>query len=317
MAITINLNFNTFIDLRNQWKLKKFYIEGPTEFRLFMFMEAQIFSTTITMEEIKGRFGSSIMVLELFKATYLSDSVKIESIDIESNMLSKDIKIDASDLKNVLDGFLNDFKKFTLTSTGGQGTAGYAMIPVRLGSGKIRRCESCGQILLSGEDACPACGSERLTDKDVEMEMKKWIGFDFVGDIAYMLKFLETYDFGRITTLDTKQKKTLKQMLIDSITQGWTLNKLENEIETVTNDEDSARMIARTEILVVANQGAVLHYEDKGIEKVRWLAVPSAPGGRTCDKCLALNGKEFLIKDIKDKLVLHPFCRCTISAVIE
>lgn len=172
MAITVNLNFDTFIELRNQWKLKKFYVEGPTEFRLFMFMEAQIFSATITMEEIKTRFGSSIMVLDLFKSTYLSDSVKIESIDIESNMLSKDIKIDASELKNTLDNFLKDLQKISLTNTGGQGTAGYALIPVNMGSGKIRRCESCGQILLSGENACPACGSEKLTDKDVEVD---WI----------------------------------------------------------------------------------------------------------------------------------------------
>jgi SPP1 gp7 family putative phage head morphogenesis protein len=292
-------------------------MEASESFRMFMLMEAQVFSTEITFEEVRSRFGNSPMVLNLFRSTYIRDAIRINSIDTESSSISKDIKVDASELKTVLDGFLNDFKKFTLTSTGGQGTAGYAMIPVRLGSGKIRRCESCGNILLSGETSCPSCGSERLTGKDAEMELKKFVGWDFIGDIAYMLKFLETYDFSRITTLDTKQKKTLKQMLIDSITQGWTLNKLENEIEIVTEDEDSARLIARTEIMVIANQGAILHYEDKGIEKVRWLAVPSAPGGRTCDRCLALNGKEFLLKDIKDKLVIHPYCRCTISAVVE
>jgi SPP1 gp7 family putative phage head morphogenesis protein len=282
-----------------------------------MFMEAQIFSTTITMEEIKGRFGSSIMVLELFKATYLSDSVKIESIDIESNMLSKDIKIDASDLKNVLDGFLNDFKKFTLTSTGGQGTAGYAMIPVRLGSGKIRRCESCGQILLSGEEACPACGSERITGKDAEMELKKFVGWDFEGTVKWILMFLEKYTMSQITDVNSEQKKLIKDALIQSITQGWTLNKLENTIATVVNDEDRARMIARTEVIRCANEGALLHYEEENIEKVRWIATPSAPGGRTCDRCLEMNGKELLLKDAKGKIPLHVYCRCSFLPIVE
>lgn len=312
-----NLDFDDFIKLENAWKLAPFYIESSEGFKFYMLMEAQIFTTFITIDEIKRRFGDSIMVFELFKATYMRDAIKINSINFENTAVSKDIKVDASELKTVLDGFLNDFKKFTLTSTGGQGTAGYAMIPVRLGSGKIRRCESCGQILLSGETACPACGSERLTDKDVDMDLKRWVGWDFEGTIKWILMFLEKYTMSQITDVTNEQKVSIKDALIHSITEGWTLNKLENTIAIVVNDEDRARMIARTEVIRCANEGALLHYEEGNIEKVRWIATPSAPGGRTCDRCLALNGKEFLLKDAKGKIPLHVYCRCTFSPIVE
>jgi SPP1 gp7 family putative phage head morphogenesis protein len=313
----IKLDFDKFIECENSWKLKPLYMETSESFRLFMLMEAQVFSTEITFEEVRSRFGNSPMVIELFRSTYIRDAIKINSIDTESSSISKDIKVDASELKTVLDGFLNDFKKFTLTSTGGQGTAGYAMIPVRLGSGRIRRCESCGQILLSGETSCPACGSENITDKDVEMEMKKWVGWDFEGTVKWILMFLEKYTMSQITDVTNEQKLSIKDALIHSITEGWTLNKLENTIATVVNDEDRARMIARTEVIRCANEGALLHYEEGNIEKVRWIATPSAPGGRTCDRCLALNGKEFLLKDAKGKIPLHVYCRCSFLPVVE
>jgi len=312
----ISLDFDGFINLENRLKLQTFYVETPKDFTIFMLLEGQVFYTTMTMEEIQLRFGRSAYVVELFKATYIRDGIKVKTLETTTEII-KDVNIETTNLKEILDNFLHSFEKITTTASGGQGTAGYAMIPVRMSDGKPKRCMDCGNIILSNETVCPSCGSYNIKEKDVELDTKKWVGFDFTGDIKYMLEFLEKYDFARITTLDKKQKKTIKQMLIDSLIQGWNMNKLESEIETVTKDENLARVIARTEIMVVANQGAILHYEDKGIEKVRWIAVPSAPGGRTCDKCLSLHGKEFLIKDIKDKLVIHPYCRCTIAPVVE
>jgi len=316
MAI-LNLKFDTFLELLNRWHLQPFYIESPTEFRAFVFMEAQVFETEISINEIKTRFGDSIYVLDLFKTTYFRNAIKIESIEGEVASIYKDIKIDATELKIILDNFLKGLNKITLTNMGDQGTAGYALIPVTPGSGKIRRCESCGQILLSGEAACPACGSEKITDKNTEIEMKKWVGWDFEGTVKWILMFLEKYALSQITDITHEQKISIKDALIKSITEGWTLNKLENTILTVVNDEDRARMIARTEVIRAANEGALLHYKDQEIEKVKWIATPSAPGGRTCDRCLALNGKEFLLKDAKGKIPLHVFCRCTWTPLIS
>ena len=314
----IKLDFDGFINLRNRLgRLGLFYTETPNEFNLYMFLEAQTFYTTITVTEIQERFGRGQGVMVMFRTTYLKDAVRLELVETGIGTEIAKASIDTTNLQQVLDKFLSDFSKLTVTTTGGQGTAGYAMIPVRMGSGKPRRCMSCGNIILSGESVCPACGSHEIEEKGVELDAKKWVGWDFEGTIKYMLQFLGGYNFAQITTLNAKQKKTIKQMLIDSITQGWDMNKLESEIQTVTGDENSARMIARSEVIRAANEGALLHYKEKDIEKVRWLAVPSAPGGRTCEKCLERNGREYLIKDVEGQIPLHPYCRCTITPVVE
>jgi SPP1 gp7 family putative phage head morphogenesis protein len=310
----INVGFDDFINLENQWRLAPLYIENGEGFKFYMLMEAQVFSTFISLEDIRARFGDSQFVIELFRSTYLHDGIKINSIDFADSGVSKDIKIDASDFKGALDSFraaMDDFKKFTMTATGGQGTAGYALIPTTVAGTPMRRCEGCGNIILSGETRCPACGSERLTDKDADMTILKWVGWDFMGTVKYILKFLEKYRMSQITDVNDEEKLAIKGHLISSVRDGWTLGKLENEIDMVVGNQEKARMIARTEIIRSANEGALLQYkEEKNADVVKWLAVPSAPGGRTCPDCLARNGREYLIKDAQGKIPLHPFCRC-------
>lgn len=312
----IKFNFDEFINLKNRMKLQLFYSETTGKFNFYMFLESQIFNTDMTLDEIRERFGISDHTLELFKATYLHDAIKIEALQEIEGTIKESVGIDTKELKTVLDNFLGEFSKLTTTTSGGSGTAGQALIPVHMGSGKITRCMSCGQIVLSGETRCPACGSENLTGKDVEMDMNKWIGFDFMKDMDYIIEFLETYELSQITDVSKKQKNKIKEALIDSLKEGVSLNQLEEKINKVVDDENKARMIARTETIRAANEGAILHYKDLDIEKVKWIAVPSAPGGRTCKTCLERNGKEFLLKDAQGQIPLHPFCRCVFSPVV-
>jgi len=314
----IKLDFDGFINLENRLKLQTFYIESPTDFKIFMFLEGQTFGTEISITEINRRYGTSPYVLDLFKATYIRDAIKIESLDVATVHIEKgEVSIDTKKLEEIIQNALAEISsKLTTTQSGGPGTAGYALIPVSMGSGKPRRCMSCGNIILSTEDKCPACGSEKIDSKEVIIEMKKWIGWDFEGTVKWILKFLETYTMSQITDVNKKQKTSIKEALIKSLTEGWTLNKLEYEIEAVVEDGDKARVIARTEIIRAANEGAILHYKDQNIEKVRWIAVPSAPGGRTCDRCLERHGREYLMKDAEGKIPLHPFCRCTWTPIV-
>lgn len=312
----INLDFDGFINLENRMKLQTFYIETPKDFTIFMLLEGQAFYTVITMDEIQMRFGNSQFVIELFKATYIRDAIRVQSLEEQKTEIVKDINVNTANLKEILDSFLKDFSKLTITTTGGEGTAGYAMIPTVLGSGKPKRCMDCGNIILSGETVCPSCGSHNIKEKGVELDMKKWVGWDFEGTVKYMIQFLESYNFEQITTLNKKQKASIKQLLINSLLEGWTMNKLESEIEVITKDDNLARMIARSEVIRCANEGAILHYKEANIEKVKWIATPSSPGGRTCSICLERNGKEYLIKDAEGKIPLHPYCRCTFSPVV-
>ena len=294
-----------------------FYTEDASGFGLYLFLEGQTFCAFLPLSEIRARFGESERVLDIFRSTYLGGAKRVISVEGMAFLSNPSITVDSSELKSVLNHFIEDFKKITTTTSGGSGTPGQALIPVTLGSGKMRRCLGCGKILLSGETQCPACGSEMLTDKDVDMDLTKWIGWDFQCTVKYMLEFLKKYKMSQITDVTTEQKEKIKEALINSLTQGWNLNKIEYEINNVVDDEDKARMIARTEIIRVANEGALLHFKEQDIEKVRWLAVPSAPGGRTCDDCLARNGREYLLKDATGKIPSHPFCRCCYIPIVS
>lgn len=289
MRITHNLNSQLF------------YLERDESFHIFTFLESHVLQTRIMYSEITEGIERKDYALQLFRDRYLSHAFKPLETDLKIPMASE----------------LPSISKLTTTPTGGQGTAGYALIPVTMGSGKPRRCMSCGNIILSNEDRCPACGSAEIEDKGVEIELKKWIGWDFEGTVKWIMMFLEKYKMSQITDVTQEQRMKIKNNLIKSITEGWSLNKLESEIAIVVEDDNRARMIARTEVIRAANEGALLHYEEENIEKVRWIATPSAPGGRTCNRCLEMNGKEFLLKDAKGKIPLHVYCRCTFSPIVE
>ena len=142
----IKLDFDGFIQLENRLKLQTFYVETPRDFTIFMLLEGQVFYTNITMSEIEARFGKSKYVIELFRATYIRDGIKVQSLETARAEIVKDIRIDTEELKQTLKDFLHDLSKLTTTTAGGEGTPGYAMIPVRMGSGKPRRCMTCGNI---------------------------------------------------------------------------------------------------------------------------------------------------------------------------
>ncbi len=153
-------------------------------------------------------------------------------------------------------------------------------------------------------------------DEYSDMDTKKFIGWDFSITMKWMLRFLAAYNFPQIKDVTDAQKKAIKRLLIDSLTNGWMMSKLEDELEEIVGDENKAVMIARTETIRAANEGALLQYGEENVEKVRWLATPSAPGGRTCRQCLGMNGKIFKLADASGLIPFHVNCRCTYLPVV-
>lgn len=72
-----------------------------------------------------------------------------------------------------------------------------------------------------------------------------------------------------------------------------------------------ARTLARTETSHAFNSAAKTRYRGLGITHVEWLA---AIDDRTCDECIARDGKIYRIGEEPD---MHPNCRCTLLPVTE
>ncbi|MDD2647772.1 MAG: minor capsid protein [Eubacteriales bacterium] len=78
-----------------------------------------------------------------------------------------------------------------------------------------------------------------------------------------------------------------------------------------------AARLVRTESSYIANCAEMRMYKDAGIERYRYLATLEK---RTCERCGALDGKEFAVTDEKvgkNAPPLHPHCRCTTIAVLD
>jgi SPP1 gp7 family putative phage head morphogenesis protein len=51
--------------------------------------------------------------------------------------------------------------------------------------------------------------------------------------------------------------------------------------------------------------------EKEGVKDVLWISAPE--DGRLCKECMKNNHKIFKLKDIKNKIPLHPNCRCSFT----
>ena len=72
-------------------------------------------------------------------------------------------------------------------------------------------------------------------------------------------------------------------------------------------------MIARTETIRASNEGALINYSKADINKVQWVA---AVGERTCEYCMAQNGKILSIEEAHEQIGAHPNCRCSWAPII-
>ena len=106
--------------------------------------------------------------------------------------------------------------------------------------------------------------------------------------------------------------KKAQDLVVKSVINGesWkkTARKLREEFDVNVFHSET---LIRTEASRVHAQADKKAYEDMGIERYRFLATLD---NITCEKCQALDGKEFYVKDIAEGdnyPTIHPRCRCT------
>ena len=144
--------------------------------------------------------------------------------------------------------------------------------------------------------------------------VKKFVGWDLHNIRYWMLKFLETYNFPKITNITQEQKDILKDIFIAAINANIPLKLMEDRLNELFDDELKVERVLRTEMNVISNESALDRYKSKGVKKVRWL---STIDNRTSDICKKNNGKIFTIKDAEGRLPAHVSCRSVWVPLID
>jgi len=208
------------------------------------------------------------------------------------------------------------------------------------------KCGKCLQVSEAVEVSTYAryrCTKCNAINEVTNVELKEWLGFNYLEYIKSIEKFIATdkFDSLRATNeiealagkLNTTQIEQLKSILKVGFNEGLSIRDIKNKIakeiklkdlKEVKNGEVTDRvlsyaerrpiMIARTESTRVAAEGALLNYKSNDIQEVSWL---SSTGERTCDACNDLNGTVMSITEARNKIPLHPLCRCTFIPIVN
>lgn len=212
---------------------------------------------------------------------------------------------------------------------------------------------SCGKCKESYEIKCPVesircdfCNSLNRLEYDI----KCWIGFNYRKYEDLIIEYLEEEKFEllKATTkieeiagkLTVEQVEKLRQTLKKGIKNNWTMQKIADEIHKNVKPQDLFEIegddlalnkngepklivskefrpiaMARSEIVRASNQGALKHYAQGGIEKVRWIATIS---NRTCPLCIEKNGLVMTVQEAYENAPpLHSLCRCVLAPITQ
>ena len=194
------------------------------------------------------------------------------------------------------------------------------------------------------EYVCPHC----LDIKEgMYNTITEWLGFKYNDYVKEILIFLsgEDFDLVRAKTvveeaagkLTSVQITGLREVLEKGFKENQSIRDMSEAMDKKVKPKDLYRMkdgkivkkagipilarsaeersiaIVRSEVTRAANEGAMRHFKEGGITKIRWVA---SAGTRTCPDCEALNGRIFGIND-HPPIPLHTMCRCTVLPVTE
>lgn len=128
------------------------------------------------------------------------------------------------------------------------------------------------------------------------------------------LDILVTRDLSGLKGITDEMSKQIMAEITDGMLRGDSMDKVAKAIDDRIDNigRTRAEMLARTETMKAFNEGALTQYDKHGITEVEWLA---APGERTCDECLSLDGQRFPI-DGRPDCPVHPNCRCVLLPIV-
>lgn len=185
-------------------------------------------------------------------------------------------------------------------------------------------------------------------DFDKDMSITEYVGFNFQEYLGEVLSSVEKDKFENLLAKTDEQKEAgllteneidkLKYVLKKNFKEGKGIRNVAKELnenidfknryalnedgKIIRNDKGDPRLqmeakyrpiiIARTEILRKANDGALDNYKKHGYNKVKWLAALSE---RTCEICLGRNGQIYDVEEARERP--HVLCRCATIPITE
>jgi len=127
------------------------------------------------------------------------------------------------------------------------------------------------------------------------------------------LEWIATRSLTLATSINETTKREIRKQLAEGFEQGESIPKLTRRIRGYFDNAYKRRapMVARTEVISAANEGALRGYEEQGIQKVEFYPAPDA-----CGECLAEVGV-YPVDEAHGKIPVHPNCRCVFLSIVE
>ncbi|ADU50162.1 phage portal protein, HK97 family [Thermaerobacter marianensis DSM 12885] len=176
---------------------------------------------------------------------------------------------------------------------------------------------------------------EQLVDAAGEAGSELDVAFQLNNDFAK--RFVERYVFIFAQALSRASQDRIREIILAGQRDGLTINEMKRRLLEEFDDWTAARAerVARTETLRASNAGAMMAYQQAGVQVVEWL-----PAGDACPYCKALKGRRWAVGSALFQVgdewhpegverpyrityepvqhpPLHPHCRCTIVPVVD
>lgn len=160
-------------------------------------------------------------------------------------------------------------------------------------------------------------------DKDFggDMTIKDFVGFDVSKTFPFSLDYANSAAYRKLLRsylgeLSSVKCNAIIAILKNSMLRSETISDVSKKINSVINDEERAKVIARTEIVRLSNEGNIERIKQGGvIDEVEFISAPE--DGRLCENCKNLDGKIYKLKDARGVIPVHPRCRCSFGGHIE
>ena len=153
-----------------------------------------------------------------------------------------------------------------------------------------------------------------IQNVDSTMTVKSYAGFDVSKSYPFTLAYVNSKHYfnllrGYLSDLKIKDIFKIRDILKGSFNENTNITDITNRINEVINDYDRSNMIAKTEVIRLANEGNLMRLERLGNGKVEFISAPE--DGRLCRFCKEKDGKILTIQEARGLIPLHPRCRCT------
>lgn len=110
---------------------------------------------------------------------------------------------------------------------------------------------------------------------------------------------------------DGASPKDLAKLLTRTISGPMGDLGIRDTLDRFIPAERRAVILARTEIIRAHHSATIQEYKNWGVAGVQVKAEWTTAGDvRVCDDCAAMEGQEFTLKEIENKIPRHPQCRC-------